>query len=470
MSNPYLNSVLNDILASMHDGLFVVSPDGRIIMANDALLQMTGYSHDELVGRDCSILRCDECNQHRVDCGDSWCQLFASGGMIRQPCRFFTKDGRCLEIVKSAKVVRDEGGDIIASVENVTDIGDILRARQRIQVLEQELGGGGTFCGMVGEARAMRRLYDLVERAARGDATVIIYGESGTGKELVAHAIHRLGPRHEKPFVQINCAAFNESLLESELFGHVRGAFTGAHRHRAGRFEEVADGDLFLDEVGDIPLPTQVKLLRVLETRRFERVGDSRSLPMEARLISATNQNLDGLSRRRLFRRDFFFRINVVPIHVPPLRERREDIPLLVDNFVRRLRERTDRDVAGLTPEALEVLVRYDWPGNVRELRSALEYAFVVCPGGTIGVAHLPALGPQAGDAGPAAAPDRAPVSLGSPELSSAERRQKDELIAALQAAGGNKSAAARDLGVSRLTVQNRMRKYGIDLQRTLLS
>jgi DNA-binding NtrC family response regulator len=327
---------------------------------------------------------------------------------------------------------------------------------------------------MVGRSPAMRRVFELVEKAAQSDATVIIFGESGVGKELVAHAIHRLGPRRDKPFVQINCAAFNESLLESELFGHVRGAFTGAHRHRIGRFEEVKDGDLFLDEVGDIPLPTQVKLLRVLETRAFERVGDNQPLPMDGRLISATNQDLDRLVTEGRFRRDFFFRINVIPLRVPPLRERREDIPLLVDHFVRRLRERTERDVPGLTPPAMARLVAHHWSGNVRELRSALEYAFVVCPAGPIDLEHLPPF--EAGTsmvsapALDAAAVASSPTLPAQPALSPQEQAQREALVGALRATGGNKSAAARQLGVSRVTVLNRMRKYGVDLQRILLA
>ena len=468
MHRDAIPSILADVVECMHDGLFMVAPDGTIIMANEALLRLTGYTREELEGHPCTILGCDQCSQHRLHCGDHWCQLFADGVMIRQHCHIVTKDGLCRKVLKSSQLVRNERGEVIASVENVTDIGDLVEAEQRIVQLQDRLQDTEDFCGMVGRSPAMRRVFNLVEKAAQSDAAVIVYGESGTGKELVAHAIHRLGPRLDKPFVQINCAAFNESLLESELFGHVRGAFTGAHRHRVGRFEEARDGDLFLDEVGDIPLPTQVKLLRVLETREFERVGDNQPLPMDARLISATNQDLEQLSREGRFRRDFFFRINVIPLHVPPLRDRREDIPLLVDLFMRRLRDRTKRDVAGLTPEALARLVQHDWPGNVRELRSALEYAFVVCTTGLIDLSHLPPLAVGNGMAS-AASPTLSPAAVG-PTLSAGEQNQREQLIGALRANNGNKSAAARDLGVTRVTVLNRMRKYGIDLQRVLVT
>jgi two-component system, NtrC family, response regulator HydG len=464
---PTIPPEFDAIVDSMHDGLFLVDPTGTIIRVNEALLHLTGYFREELEGQPCTILGCDRCAQQRQDGGRHWCQLFAEGGRVRQHCHIFTRDGSCLKVLKSSRLVHDDAGDVVASVENVTDISELLAAEQRIVQLESRLDEGRDFCGMVGDSPPMRALYDLVDKAAQSDAAVIIHGESGTGKELVAHAIHQLGPRRDRPFVQINCAAFNESLLDSELFGHVRGAFTGAHRHRVGRFEDARDGDLFLDEVGDIPLPTQVKLLRVLETRRFERVGDNRSLPMDARLISATNQDLEQLIAAGRFRRDFFYRINVIPVRVPPLRDRREDIPRLIDHFVHRLGERTGRDIPGVTPEALAAVMQHDWPGNVRELRSVLEYAFVVCPQGPIDRSHLPDLG--TGGAGP-------PRGEGSArddalnDLSEAERTQRAELIAALDAHGGNKSAAARTVGVTRATVLNRMRKYGLDLQKVIVS
>jgi transcriptional regulator with GAF, ATPase, and Fis domain len=415
-----------------------------------------------------------------VQCGEHWCQLFADGGKVRQHCHIFTRDGRCLKVLKSSQLVRNDAGEVIGSVENVTDISELIAAEQRIVQLSSQLRETEDFCGMVGQSSAMKQVFRLVEQAAQSDAAVIIYGESGTGKELVAHAIHELGSRRDRPFVQINCAAFNESLLESELFGHVRGAFTGAHQHRVGRFEEAGKGDLFLDEVGDIPLPTQVKLLRGLETRQFERVGENTTLPMDARLISATNQDLERLVMAGRFRRDFFFRINVIPLHVPPLRERREDIPLLVRHFVAGLRERSGRDIPGLAPDALARLMAHDWPSNVRELRSVLEYAFVVCQAGPIGTDHLPPL--AAGGAGDAARPRPLPGEVppaeagtavgseGVDRFSAAENAQRAELVAALREARGNKSQAARLLGVSRVTVLNRMRKYGVDLQRVLVS
>jgi two-component system response regulator HydG len=467
---------LTDVFQTMHDGLFLVRPDGTIITANDALLAMTGYTVEDLEGQACTIFRCEECDRYLGASAEHWCKLFQAGDEIRQPCHIYAKDGRRLEVLKSSRVARDEAGNIVAAVENVTDISDLVQAERRIEQLEN-LQGDNSFCGLIGESPVMRRLFAMIETAAQCDSSVIIHGESGTGKQLVADAIHRLGPRRDKPFVQVNCAAFNEHLLESELFGHVRGAFTGAHYQRTGRFEEVQGGDLFLDEVGDVPLPIQVKLLRVLENRQFERVGDNHQLALSARIISATHQDLEQLCAEGRFRRDFFFRINVVPLHVPPLRQRRRDIPLLVDHFVGRLRERTDRDVPGLTPDALARLMAYHWPGNVRELRSALEYAFVVCRSGPIDVDHLPHMEirpPSAVvEAAPAPGPAPQPVAVGlaapgDEDLTRAERAQRDELVEALRNSNGNKAAAARELGVSRMTIINRVRKYGIRMKSVL--
>ncbi len=289
---------------------------------------------------------------------------------------------------------------------------------------------------------------------------MIIYGESGTGKELTAHAVHQLGRRKDKPFIRFNCAALGEALIESELFGHAKGAFTGALSHRQGRFESAHGGDIFLDEISGIPLATQAKLLRVLETKRLERVGDGRELSVDARLVAATNQDLGGLVRDGRFREDLYFRINVMPIHLPPLRERKEDIPLLAGAFMGQLRHKSGKLITGLHPKVLSFFMEYDWPGNVRELKSALEYAFVIAEAGLIEPGHLPESFQD----------DRAARTLG-PSISghsttSETSDEKQALIEALRAAGGNKSAAAKILGVNRMTVWNRMRKYGLHLEK----
>jgi transcriptional regulator with PAS, ATPase and Fis domain len=302
----------------------------------------------------------------------------------------------------------------------------------------------------------MQKVFDLIANASESDAPVIIFGESGTGKELVARAIHEAGVRRRKLFVKVNCAALSESLLESELFGHVKGAYTGAYRSREGRFESARGGDIFLDEIGDLPLSTQVKLLRVLEDKVIERVGDNRPIQVDVRIISATNKDLRALVDKGAFRDDLFFRINVIPIRLPPLRERLEDIPLLADAFFKRAQLKSSKPIQGIAKEVMSLLMNYEWPGNVRELRSAFEYAFVACHGSMIQPFHLP------------------PSILRSQEHHRKPRRhpggraevQKKEFIDALIKAGGNQSEAARLLGVSRVTVWSWIKKFRIDVRR----
>jgi len=290
---------------------------------------------------------------------------------------------------------------------------------------------------------------------AQTDAPVMIHGQSGTGKELVARAIHEAGSRRERPFIKVNCAALNENLLESELFGHVKGAFTGADRDRQGRFEAAHTGTIFLDETGDIPMATQVKLLRVLEEKRIERVGDHASIPADVRVITATNKNLEALIAEGRFREDLYFRINVFPIQVPPLAERREDIPAIVSEFVKRNAAASDKKIVGVTPAAMDVLISYDWTGNVRELRNAIEFAFVLCQEGWIDTGHLP----------PKLIAGVRKVPAGGKAADNPERRA---LIDVLRDVGGNQSEAARRLGVSRVTVWKRMRRHGIDVRRDI--
>jgi two-component system response regulator HydG len=306
---------------------------------------------------------------------------------------------------------------------------------------------------MIGTSAAMQRVFELIANAARSDAPVIIYGESGTGKEMVARAIHEVGSRYDKPYVKVNCAALNESLLESELFGHVKGAYTGAHRSRVGRFEAARGGDIFLDEIGDMPLSTQVKLLRVLEEKVVERVGDNHPVSIDVRIISATNRNLPQLVDEGAFREDFFYRINVIPIHVPPLRERAEDIPLLARSIFNRILLKSGKKIDGIAKCAMDALIAYNWPGNVRELKSAFEFAFVSCSGGMITEDHLPpriVVTPGAGR------------PSGAVSMTSIEDVKRRRLTDALAQTGGNKSEAARLLGISRTSVWKQMKKYGI--------
>ena len=328
---------------------------------------------------------------------------------------------------------------------------DISRLRS---VLKERYG----FHGIIGASTPMEHLFDLIKKAASSEAPVLIYGESGTGKELVAAAIHELGGKSNGPFIRVNCGALSESLLESELFGHTKGAFTGAERTTIGRFEAAHKGDIFLDEVGDVPLSTQVKLLRVIQEKEFERVGDYRSIQIDVRIIAATHRSLRALMKEGLFREDLFYRLNVIPIFIPPLRERPEDIPLLIQHFISEAAARTGKQITGVDREAMDLLTRYSWPGNVRELINVIEFAFVVCNGDIITRSELPemSLAPRV----------RTSSILGS----RTGKNQKLLLTDALIMAKGKRAAAARMLGVSRQTLWSWIKKYGIDVEQVLSS
>ena len=442
------------IVDTLQDGLMVVDPEGRIVAANPAAERLTGYLASELMGKSCRVLNCTGCKIIGRGAGTQWCGLFARGTIREKKCLITNKDRRSVHIIKSASVLKDEDGRIIGAVETLTDITEKVRQQQEITSLRRTFHLDEGYHGILGKSPVMLDLFEMIENVAQSDTPVMILGESGSGKELVARAIHRASGRSEKPYVKVNCAALNENLLESELFGHVKGAYTGADRTRVGRFEAAHEGTLFLDEVGDIPPAIQIKLLRVLEDRRIERVGDNRSIPVDVRVITATHKNLEKLIDHGLFREDLFFRINVFPLHCPPLSQRREDIPLIAQSFIRRNAVSSGKKILGLTPEALELLSEYDWPGNVRELRNAIEYAFVLCQSGGIGVNHLPHR----------IASDSADVREAC-NLDPACAADREQLIAVLRKAGGNQSKAARMLGVSRVTVWKRMKKLGIDIK-----
>lgn len=463
MKNWDLTKYSSKIIETMAEALIIISPDGIILKVNQSFEQMFGFKAEEIVGQSCKILDCDVCELMDQDKHDhTWCKLFKLKQDMRKRCLMKKKDGTYVPLIKNASLLKDEQGQALGAVEILTDISELDQLDRRVDLLSRKLSEEGEFFGIVGKSRKMQAVQELIIKAAQSDAPIIIYGESGTGKELVAQALHKLGNRKDKPFVQLNCAALNEALLESELFGHVKGAFTGAHRHRIGRFEVANGGDLFLDEIGDVPLSTQVKLLRVLESAEVERVGDQETIPVDVRLISATNRDLQELIKAKQFRSDFFFRINVIPIHLPPLRERREDIPSLVSHFITLLKQRTLKEINGLDHTAMERFMTYDWPGNVRELKSALEYAFVVTEKGLITVDHLPQFQKTAVN-------HDEPVNHSNQEILSGIS-QKEELIRVLKETGGNQSKAAKILGINRVTVWNRMKKYGIELSRIVES
>jgi two-component system response regulator AtoC len=335
--------------------------------------------------------------------------------------------------------------------------------RQTLEVenesLHQQLDSKFRLDNVIGEAPVMKEIFEIVQQVAPTRATVLIAGESGTGKELIAKAIHQLSPRARQPMVTVHCAALSPTLLESELFGHEKGAFTGAHERRIGRFEQAQGGTLFLDEIGEIDATIQIKLLRFLGERTFERVGSNKTLTADVRLVAATNKNLEVMTRAGTFREDLFFRLRVVEIALPPLRERRGDIPLLAQNFLRESAAENGKPVNEFTADALETLMNYRWPGNVRELRTAIEHAVVLCRGNTITLRDLPA-SVRASGAGPAAEGRLAPPPASDLSMETAE---KDLIIRALKEAGGNRSEAAKKLGISRRTLHRKLHLYHLE-------
>jgi DNA-binding NtrC family response regulator len=316
--------------------------------------------------------------------------------------------------------------------------------------LRSQLERGGAFRSLVAKSPAMREVFALVDTVSKSTSSVLVMGESGTGKELVARAIHRESPRADGPFVTLDCAALPEETLESEVFGHEKGAFTGAHGRKLGQIELSHGGTLFLDEIGELPFDVQKKFLRFLQEREFLRMGGKQRIQVDVRIIAATNRDLQRDVQRGAFREDLFYRLNVVAIRVPPLRERREDVPLLVSHFLRRFNEANHKLVTAVEPAAMDALVRHRWPGNVRELENAIERAVVVCPGDTIDLRHLPRSLREQDPAVPAG---------GGTTLLEAERGL---LLEALERTGWNQTRTADALGISRKQLRTRMRNHGL--------
>ncbi len=446
----YWKTVVNTI----RDGIMIVDKQGNIVTVNKAFEKIIGFPKKELVGASCAILNCSIYDDARRNGKGHWCGLFRTGKMDHRKCTIRQKTGSHIHVLKNAALLYDGDGEVLGAVESITDITEIIKRDHQIAAFRRELKSEDSFHGLLGKSAPMQKVFDLITNASQSDAHVIIFGESGSGKELVAKAIHNLSRRKQKPFVKVNCAALTESLLESELFGHVKGAYTGAYKNRAGRFEMANQGSILLDEIGDLPLSMQIKLLRVLEEKVIERVGDNKPIPVDVRVISATNRNLHRLIREGKFRKDFFFRINVIPLYLPPLRERADDISLLAGSFFRKTRLKSGKNIKEISPEAMEILVQYQWPGNVREMKSAFEYAFVTCNQSVIRPEHLP------------------PHVLHNKDVHVSDKKiemrhaanKKRALIAALERTGGNQSKAARLLGISRVTVWNRIKKYNISL------
>ena len=438
------DAFLKNLFESIPCGVIIVDGGRRVQAINSVLEQTVGISELEAIDkRGGEVLRCINAFKNPEGCGFAeeckTCQVRSTAQEAITGRRIFRRrakvqllingEVRELVLLLSAAPFDHEGEKMaIVLLEDITELNDL---RMRLKT-EQ------SFSGIIGRDPTMRDLFETIRQVTDVNIPVLIQGESGTGKELVASAIHNEGPRANKPFVPVNCGALPEGLLESELFGHVKGAFTGALRDKKGRFELASGGTLFLDEVVDLPKAVQAKLLRVLQDGKFERVGDEKTIAVDVRLISAANRDLKREVGLGNFRDDLYYRINVVPIHLPPLRERKIDIPLLIDNFLENASNKGHQS-AELSKKAMAIMMDYSWPGNVRELQSAIRYALIKSGGRLIQPQHLPEEMANWKDTRPARGPSR--------------KLDYNTVKAALAGSGGNRTKAARLLGVGRATL-----------------
>ena len=430
---------LLSLISALKEGILALDSEMCIISMNPAAEEILGRARADLVGLPvCDLFGQKGCPQDVLQ------ETLRSGAPIVD---FQTTvelgDGRRGHVLlRSQPLLHRDGSSLgIALI-----LGDVTE----VTTLRQQMAGKFRLGQLVGRDPKMRELYELIGDVAGSDATVLISGESGTGKELVARAVHEASGRAAGPFVQVNCSALSENLLESELFGHVKGAYTGAVGDRVGRFQEADGGTIFLDEIGDVSPVVQVKLLRVLQERTVERVGDNRSLPVDVRVVSATNRDLESLLASGRLREDFFYRIKVVSLVIPPLRERSEDIPLLVSHLLKKMAGREGRVPPAVTGGAMRLLMNHRWPGNVRELENALEHALVLSRGGPLEPTHLP----------PELVRGAAAAKTALAEVPRHTDAEKDLLLAALRAEGWNRTRASRRLGIDRTTLWRKIREY----------
>lgn len=442
MSNDQL---FQAILNSISEGVMTLDKDWKIESWNRAAERITGFHKEEVLGKECTkVFRASLCREHcpvdrALSCGHPYQDVQVA---IRN------KRNEVVHLLVNAAPLYDSEGYIIGGLETFRDVSQSLWMHDE---LERHYG----YTNIIGRSEAMQKVYDTIASLIGTDTTVLIGGESGTGKELIARALHFYGPRRDKSFVAVNCSALPESLLESELFGHVKGAFTGAIRNHMGKFELANGGSLFLDEIAEISPAIQVKLLRVIEEREFQRVGDNKSIKVDIRLITATNKDLYKKVVEGTFRDDLYYRLSVFPLHLPPLRERIEDLPLLVSHFIRKFNKQMGRSIQGIADQVLEILETYFWPGNVRELANAMEHAFVHCKGLLIHPADLPHHVINAVPVAPVRTSPKAHQRLDFVE--------RELIVRELEGSNWKKSVAARRLGMSRATLWRKMEKYGID-------
>lgn len=430
------------ILESISDGVFTVDKNWTVTSFNRAAEEITGILREEALGKRCSdVFRSSMC--------ESACALkktMETGiPVINKPCYIIDGEGERIPISVSTAVLKDDKGNIIGGAETFRDLTEVEQLRQELEE-RQRIGE------LVSRSPSMKPLFEMLPAVAESGGTVLITGESGTGKEVLARTMHHISPRKKEPFITVNCGALPDNLLESELFGYKAGAFTGAVKDKPGRFQLAGGGTVFLDEIAELSPAMQVKLLRVLQDKTFEPLGSTKTEKSDARVIAATNRDLEEEVKAGRFREDLFYRINVIRLHLPPLRERQEDIPLLTEHFIRLFNSRRDHPVEGVSPQVFQAFLSYDWPGNIRELENVMERAFILCRGSMI-------------------TPDLLPRELTHTQetqtvssLQKASSRAEAALLReVLERNGGDKIMAARELGIHKSTLYRKMKRLGLD-------
>ncbi len=431
------------ILNSIADGVFTVDERFIVTSFNRAAEEITGVPREEAIGRPC-------CEVFRAEICESDCALKqsmeTSRPVVNRAIHILRADGTLVPISVSTALLRDQNGEIIGGVETFRDL-------SLVEELRREVNRQYSLGDIVSRNHKMQEIFAIIPQIAATASTVLIEGESGTGKELFARALHNLSSRRRRPLVVVNCAALPDTLLESELFGYVAGAFTDAKRDKPGRLAQAEGGTVFLDEIGDVSPALQVRLLRVLQERTYEPLGSTKTLKADVRFIAATNRDLKAEVDSGRFRQDLYYRINVVRLILPPLRHRKEDIPLLAQHFIDRMNRLQGKDVVGLSRDAIAAMMLYDWPGNIRELENAIEHAFVLCHGGLIELRWLPETLKQI----------ETPAGL-SYEATSLDEIEKQAIYEALIRNNWKRIDTANELGINKTTLWRKIKRHGIEV------
>ncbi len=437
------------IIDSIADGVFTVDKDWKITSYNRAAEKITGIGKDDAIGRYCwEVFKASICEQR---C--SLRQTIESGQpIVNQPIFIINSEGERIPISISTAILKDANGTLVGGVETFRDL-------SVIEELRKELTSQYSFLDIISKNKEMQRLFGMLELISESDATILLEGESGTGKELFAKAIHSLSHRKKGPMITVNCGALPDTLLESELFGYKAGAFTDAKKDKPGRVALAENGTLFLDEIGDISQLLQVRLLRVLQDKVYEPLGSTKSEKANVRIVSATNKNLENLVKKGLFRDDLYYRINVVKLVLPPLRKRKEDIPLLIDRFLNKFNKLCGKEIHGLSPEAMSVLMAYDFPGNVRELENIIEYATVVSQNSLVRIENLPENLLEGLDS-----KNKTATPKTSEKAFSFEAVEKDFIRETLRKNNWNRKAAAAQMGIHPSTLWRRIKRLNLEI------